>query len=270
MKYLFILLVSICLDTYSQPSNPCKACFPAQAGQAGKFLQTNGHKAIWAPVVADSCICTFQNVTDNGTTSDKGIAFLQDTFTLINFDLSDSMGQLQVFDRLTNSASGYAPGYFIFRNDSGLSFVNGVNATQQNEIKLPDTSATLVASINGVMADSKGNITLTDALPYYKYVATLNQTGTDDPVANVLENNIGAITWTRLFPGGFKAELTNGFVVGRTVIRVNVVSDEADQIRVFNLTANQILFDMVDAAGGSCDCLGTGAGNTSVEIIVYK
>lgn len=50
-KYLFILLVSICLDTYSQPSNPCKACFPAQAGQAGKFLQTNGHKAVWAPVV---------------------------------------------------------------------------------------------------------------------------------------------------------------------------------------------------------------------------
>jgi len=53
MKKIFIvwnLLFIFLLAQAQGPSNPCKACFPAQAGNAGKFLQTNGMGGLsWQP-----------------------------------------------------------------------------------------------------------------------------------------------------------------------------------------------------------------------------
>lgn len=43
------------------------------------------------------------------------------------------------------------------------------------------------------------------------YRATLTQSGTDAPVATVLENSIGAIVWTRYSDGTYVGTLTNAF-----------------------------------------------------------
>ena len=56
-----------------------------------------------------------------------------------------------------------------------------------------------------------------EKIPYKVYTALLNQTGTDAPVATVLENTIGAITWERLGVGNYKGVLRGELVPGKTV-----------------------------------------------------
>ena len=51
---------------------------------------------------------------------------------------------------------------------------------------------------------------------YLKYVALLAQSGTNDPVATVLENTIGAIVWSRDSTGSYRATLANGFLWSTT------------------------------------------------------
>jgi hypothetical protein len=48
--------------------------------------------------------------------------------------------------------------------------------------------------------------------PYLSYVASLTQSSTDDPVANVLQNDLGApIVWSRISGGDYVGDFTNGF-----------------------------------------------------------
>lgn len=50
-----------------------------------------------------------------------------------------------------------------------------------------------------------------------QYVAVLNQSGTDDPVATVLVNTLGGdVVWTRSGLGGYLGNLTGAFTVGKT------------------------------------------------------
>jgi len=119
-KYLFILLVSICLDTYSQPSNPCKACFPAQAGQAGKFLQTNGHKAIWAPAAADSCN-SFWRINGNNETV-PGINFIGTT------DLQDVVIKTNNVQRAIFGSTGQVEIKSSFAENDSMVFMLSDNA----------------------------------------------------------------------------------------------------------------------------------------------
>jgi hypothetical protein len=61
------------------------------------------------------------------------------------------------------------------------------------------------------------NLTVTNTIngdvvvPYKKYVATLLQTSTTDPLATVLENTIGDIVWTRLSTGFYRGTLSSAF-----------------------------------------------------------
>src|SRR3989337_2171151 len=51
---------------------------------------------------------------------------------------------------------------------------------------------------------------------YKKYVALLTQTGTNAPVATVLENTIGNIVWARGGTGQYTAALTGAFTINKT------------------------------------------------------
>jgi hypothetical protein len=56
-------------------------------------------------------------------------------------------------------------------------------------------------------------------LGYRSYTALLTQSGTDAPVATVLENTIGEITFTRDYlPGEYGFETANGFPLDKTFI----------------------------------------------------
>jgi len=56
------------------------------------------------------------------------------------------------------------------------------------------------------------------------YIATITQTGTNDPVATPLENNIGTIIWTRTSAGVYLGTLTGAFVTGKTWMQVNGIT----------------------------------------------
>lgn len=54
--------------------------------------------------------------------------------------------------------------------------------------------------------------------PSYKvYTALLTQTGTDAPVATILENTLGNIVWTRINPGQYMGTLAGAFTTNKTV-----------------------------------------------------
>lgn len=59
------------------------------------------------------------------------------------------------------------------------------------------------------------------ARPYKVYTALLTQSGTDDPVATVLENTLsGTPVWTRVDTGQYYCTLVNEFTSGKTVMHV--------------------------------------------------
>ena len=89
---------------------------------------------------------------------------------------------------------------------------------------------------------------------YLKYVALLTQSGTDAPVATVLENTLGGtVVWTRNDAGDYSCTLTGAFTEDKTAITNNLTAgfatyffwNDADTIRV-NTTDN--LGNFIDGA----------------------
>ncbi|MEE8565853.1 MAG: hypothetical protein V3S79_05660 [Candidatus Thermoplasmatota archaeon] len=63
------------------------------------------------------------------------------------------------------------------------------------------------------------------------YVATLTQSGTNPPVAEVLENTLdGTPVWSRNVAGSYYMTLTGAFTEGKTVVYHNTTGTENDSI----------------------------------------
>lgn len=74
--------------------------------------------------------------------------------------------------------------------------------------------------IKVIAKDSDGD-TLTAYLRKSKrYAANLTQTAGNDPVATVLENDIGAIVWARSGAGVYTATLAGAFTANKTLVTV--------------------------------------------------
>ena len=74
-------------------------------------------------------------------------------------------------------------------------------------------------NINGDLTVN-GNFVITGTTnirPYKVYTALLTQSGTDAPVATILENTIGDIVWSYSSPGNFLATLNGAFTENKTV-----------------------------------------------------
>jgi hypothetical protein len=121
-------------------------------------------------------------------------------------------------------------------------------ATFNNNVILPGANAQVFGKGNVVTSGTKGiivgdgqtlsndgmvvnNLTVTGtingavSLPYKKYVALLNQSGTADPTAIILENTFSEIpTFSRTSTGVYKLELIDAFTLNKTFI----VSGSAD------------------------------------------
>jgi hypothetical protein len=120
--------------------------------------------------------------------------------------------------------------------------------TFNNNVILPGANAQVFGKGNVVTAGTKGiivgdgqtlssdgmvvnNLTVTGtingavSLPYKKYVALLNQVGTSDPTAIVLENTFSEIpTFLRASTGVYKLQLIDSFTLNKTFI----ISGSAD------------------------------------------
>lgn len=76
-------------------------------------------------------------------------------------------------------------------------------------------------------ADEAVNKAQLDAVkPYRCYVALLTQTGSNAPVATVLENTIGTITWSRNSDGSYTATRTGAFTANKTMAQLGYLDDQ--------------------------------------------
>lgn len=87
-----------------------------------------------------------------------------------------------------------------------------------------------VVVISPLVASSSAT-TDTIQMVYKSYVAILYQTGTDAPVANVLQNSLGGtVVWSRTNAGDYRATLTGAFTANKTAIICDKAKMNADDL----------------------------------------
>ncbi len=101
-----------------------------------------------------------------------------------------------------------------------------------------------------------------------KYVALLNQTGTDDPIATELQNTLGEnITWTRTAQGIYRGVPSgNSFTNNKTTIFLGTQATNLGMNKATIASAALCRISMGDITGTLQDDL---LANTPIEITVY-
>jgi uncharacterized protein (UPF0333 family) len=100
-----------------------------------------------------------------------------------------------------------------------------------------------------------------------EYVAILNQTGTNDPVATVIKNDVGSIVWTRTGTGGYIGTLIGAFPADKTFFIVTYGSQQGTEthIEVERNDANEVQIEVFDNSHTQVD----GFGNLNYKIEIY-
>ena len=157
----------------------------------------------------------------------------------------------------------------------GVGYYNGTDylIVQHNVISYTvntDTNATLTQNL-AQQASSSINVSLpaisgTLALekPYKVYTALLTQTGTNAPVATVLENTLGAITFNA-DGTEFSATSTGLFITGKLAVFIN--GNYSGSCHVEYGDINTFYFYSKNAAGSASNDLLI---NTPIEIRIYN
>ncbi len=134
--------------------------------------------------------------------------------------------------------------------------------------------------INEIIDHLNGN-GATGSGSYKKYVASLNQSGTNAPVPTILENTLGNLAWSYDSVGYYLATLTGAFVnadkvvvfishqyfareTGGLIITKEVTADRYDDNSIFVATAE---FDAVSSGNVLQNAVLV---NTVIEIRVYN
>lgn len=102
---------------------------------------------------------------------------------------------------------------------------------------------------------------------YLKYVALLSQTGTDAPVATVLENTLGgAVVWSYVATGDYTGTLAGAFTANKTWFSALAEwNTDVQSAAMQRLDNDSISLYAIDPAGAQAD----GFSNLAIEIRVY-
>jgi hypothetical protein len=121
-----------------------------------------------------------------------------------------------------------------------------------------------IADFNGSTYDTK-YITGEQLTPYKKYVATVKQTGTSNPVVTVLENTIGTIVWTRDGVGQYIGTLSTAFPTDTKTFTL-VGKSNQNFFDLFRLNNDEVALLSADTTNTLDDEL---LQDTAIEIRVY-
>lgn len=105
-------------------------------------------------------------------------------------------------------------------------------------------------------------------LPYKVYKARLSQSGTDDPTATELQNNVGgAVVWTRDSVGSYSGTLVGAFAGNAIAVNQNIIRTTPFKcVQVYALNSDVISVVTVDANSNVEDGL---LDATPIEIQVF-
>lgn len=174
-------------------------------------------------------------------TSTKNLSFYSYGTNSIIFDLNQTTGESTFSGNIT------APSF------NGSATLTG---TPIAPTATAGTNTTQIATTAFVQANSR---------PYKVYTALLTQTGTDAPVATILENTLGGtIVWSRTSAGLYVGTLSSAFTSNKTAIFNSVTSGI---ILTANPTTSTIQLETRTVGNVNNDSLLIG---TTLEIRVYN
>lgn len=108
------------------------------------------------------------------------------------------------------------------------------------------------------------------------YRALLTQTGTNAPVATVLENSLGGtVVWARSMAGTYSATLVGAFTANKTFVVMGAPSfgpgsGAFPSVLYTNITSPDVIdLLFVDSTGAQADSGDISITNTAIEITVY-
>jgi hypothetical protein len=151
----------------------------------------------------------------------------------------------------------YGKGNVIGENLRGIAIGDNQSVTENGIVT---TNLKVTETING---QSVNTIVPT----YQKYIATIVQSGTNDPTVYVLENTIGDIVWTRVMAGQYQGFLLNAFPsIDKTYLSISQVSNTQGVFYMTYFSADAILIDWFDFAYNQLDSV---LQYNTIEIRVY-
>ena len=163
---------------------------------------------------------------------------------------------------------------YVYGNNPYGIWTNGVKRVTVGG----DGNTTFSGTISASPATTANQVVVKSQLdavgrPYKVYTALLSQTGTNAPVATVLENTLGGtVIWSRVSTGTYVGTLAGGFAVNKTICFHQRSSDLTSSSAFdYSMSSAQVSTNTVDLkstlAGGLADGLII---RSSVEIRVYN
>jgi len=199
-----------------------------------------------------------------------------------NIEISEYKGLVRINEtEEKTSFIGFEDGNSTIRTlDTGLGYVSQIQIVGNSiEILNQNPSSRGLGSYD----DYTSNITdldytqkkyvdqkVADSRPYKVYTALLTQSGTNAPVATVLENTLGSITWSRINTGIYLAKSSNLFTTNTAIIigsNINVSNVDSAPLNTNNLVLNSFSLYTFDTFTQAYDDI---LDNTLIEIRVYN
>ena len=144
---------------------------------------------------------------------------------------------------------------------NGGTVVTSLDGTELLEAEKDGVSVPITAQGIADLAGGGG------AAAYLVYTALLTQSGTDAPVATVLQNTLGGtVVWSRNTTGDFSATLVGAFTTKKTTVLSSINGDESAGYVILYETPSEdeVKLYQRDNSFASADQLGC-----TVEIRVY-
>lgn len=211
---------------------------------------------------ADSIVYAWETATGSSILLSKGGVIVDVTDTVAEL-ITESAGSLTAFTAVSGDATGD-----IAVNPNYILTVDSANSGTYSLLTLCDnvsprariTVDTAYADMDAIIEVAAGG-----AASYSVYTALLSQSGTNAPVATVLQNTLGGtVVWSRNGAGDYLATLSGAFTANKTVVKV---SNTGGPVFVYGYAADTdtIGLGIADAASNFID----DALNCVIEVNVY-
>lgn len=165
---------------------------------------------------ADSIVYAWETATGSSILLSKGGVIVDVTDTVAEL-ITESAGSLTAFTAVSGDATGD-----IAVNPNYILTVDSANSGTYSLLTLCDnvsprariTVDTAYADMDAIIEVAAGG-----AASYSVYTALLSQSGTNAPVATVLQNTLGGtVMWGYSSVGNYTATLANAFPANKTVV----------------------------------------------------
>ena len=163
---------------------------------------------------------------------------------------NETKGNIKKIELTSSDFENNTNTYVIKENESPIIYLTDTQSSYfiddiDSKLERINSETIAIITMDDLISLSSG--TGRDSRPYKVYTALLSQSGTNAPVATVLENTLGDIVWSRDREGEFYADITgNLFTSNKTFTTVTNI--ELSTLQFISIQSeNQIYIEQVDS-----------------------